>query len=215
MTDAEVIGFVNTIDTIAENSKEELLVNAVEDTVENYCQRKFESQIITDEEHSIGREAAWHGLVIKPANQFRLKQFPITTFTELKFVTERDETTGAPSQTTVITRNRYHVDLETGVVTLLERPLDHLHTLGGNSFRSFPHGTAVLLATYTAGFVTTPNDLKVAILQIIARISRMRSDDSFTETQVFSEFGSTMWNRVTLTKEEMLFLDSFRNPVLV
>ena len=95
VTNDEVTNFVTGIDQITGGSTEEVMVLAAEGLVEDYCQRSFATQAHTDEEYDIPNELKIHNVIIRPYNELSLRDYPVDlgqTF-EIKFVTERDETT--------------------------------------------------------------------------------------------------------------------------
>ncbi len=222
VTNDEVTNFVSGIDTITDGSVEEIMVLAAEGLVEDYCQRSFSTQVHTDEEYDIPNELKIHNVVIRPYNELSLRDYPVDlseTF-EIKFVTARDETTGLPSNTTLIKRNSYVVDNEVGLVRVLANTLDVLtfpQLPRANSVFSFPEGFAEILVTYTSGFtaVNMPRNLKLAVLIAVARLHRLQQKGQWDVKLVTTEFGVTNLIRDMLTPEELILLKQFKRPILV
>ncbi len=219
VTDAEVSGFVSTISSIA--IKEQVIIRAAEDIVDNALDRVLFEETYTDEEYDINAEMMWGGVLQKPSNRFRLLQYPVTTFTELKAVNDRDKTSGAVTSSTVLSKNEYHVKLRNGEVTLFETVFTSSDRLwpslvNANSLASFPSGTARLLATYKAGYTltTVPQDIKLLILQLISRYHRLSVDNHFNVSTVESSFGISNLLRTMFTPEERVILNSYKRPAL-
>lgn len=215
----EVSAFVGTIDEFA--VREAIIVKAAERIIDNALDRVLFETTYTDEEYDISLEASWGGIVQRPSNIILLKQFPVTTFTSLKVVTDRDKTTGLPSSTTTLNKNEYNVDTDAGIITLYETTFaqsDRLFPsfINPNSLQSFPAGVARLLATYVAGYTekTVPDDLKLLVLQMVARIHRLAKDNHFNVSAIQSDFGVTTLLRTMFTPEELVILKSHKRPAL-
>ena len=219
VTDAEVSGFVSTINEM--KIKEQIIIKAAEDVVDNALDRTLSEATYTDEEYDIDAEMMWSGILQKPSNRFRLLQYPITDFTELKAVNDRDKTSGDVISSTVLSKNEYHVKLRNGEVTLYETVFTSSDRLwpslvNANSLASFPSGTARLLATYKAGYTlsTVPHDIKLLILQLISRYHRLSVDNHFNVSTVESNFGISNLLRTMFTPEERVILNSYKRPSL-
>ncbi len=218
VTDDDVADIVGTIDQLSE--PETIVVKAAESMVDNALDRILFKATYTDEEYDIATELAWAG-VVRPVNRFRLLQYPVTTFTSLKAVNDRDKTTGAITASTTLNKNEYHVKTLNGEITLYQTTFsssDRLwpSLLNANSLASFPGGTARMIATYTAGYTdaTVPFDLKFLILQLVARLHRLMKDNYFTVTAIESNFGMTTLMRSMFTPEERVILNSYKRPAL-
>lgn len=214
----EVEDFVSTIDSMG--LKEVLIVQAAEKIMDNALDRILFEATYTDEAYDIGVEASWAGVVQRPVNRFRLLQYPVTTFTELKGVTDRDPTSGDVTGSTTFNKNEYYVKLLDGTVTLFQTTFSSSDRiwpsfLNANSLLSFPAGTARLLATYKAGYTekTVPMDIKLLILQIVSRYHRLVKDNHFNVNAVESTFGITSLLRTMFTPEERVILNSYKRPV--
>lgn len=222
VTNDEVTNFISGIDQITDGSTEETIVIAAEAMAEDYCQRSFAAHGHTDEEYDIPNELQIHGVIIRPYNELSLRDYPVDlskTF-EIKFVTARDETTGLPSNTTLIKRNAYVVDTDVGLVRVLANRLDVLtfpQFPRANSIFSFPEGFGEILITYTSGFsaAAMPKNLKLAVLIMIARLHRLQQKGQWDVKLVTTEFGVTNLIRAMLTPEEMILLKQFKRPILV
>jgi len=88
--------------------------------------------------------------------------------------------------------------------------------LNANSLASFPGGTARMIATYTAGYTeaTVPFDIKLLILQVVARLHRMIKDNHLNVSTVESNFGVTALLRTMFSPEERVILNSYKRPAL-
>ena len=222
VTNDDVTNFIPTLKVLTTDSREEIIVKAAEAVVENYCNRTFATTPRVDEEYDINNELRMHGIVIKPYNIIRLDGYPVDLDQDfiVKFVTERDQTTGLVSASTVINRNSFNIDTSAGIIHLYRNTSLSNQALPGfsssNSVVSFPEGIARILVTYTSGFseAAVPYDLRMAMLMIIARMHTLAQTNKWTESSVQSEFGVTTNLRVQLTNEEMFFLKRFRRPVL-
>jgi len=198
------------------------MVLAAEGLVEDYCQRSFATKAHADEEYDIPSELKIHNIIVRPYNELSLRDYPIDlgqTF-EIKFVTERDETTGLPSNTTLIKRNAYVVDTDVGLVRVLANRLDVLtfpQFPRSNSIFSFPEGFSEVLVTYTSGFsaVNMPRNLKLAVLIAVARLHRLQQKGQWDIKLSTTEFGVTNLIRDMLTAEELILLKQFKRPILV
>lgn len=220
VTNAEVSGFVGTIDEF--KIREEIIVKAAEKIVDNIFDLTLLLTTYTDEPYDVKLELVWGSIVQKPANIIRLLQLPVSTFTELKVVTDRDKTTGAVISSTTLNKNEYFVKLSSGIITLFETSFAASERLfpsfiNPNSLSSFPAGVARLLATYVAGYdeKTVPHDIKLLILQIVGRMHRLVKDNHLNVTAIQSDFGVTTLLRTMFTPEEMMIIKFHRRPVLV
>ncbi len=223
VTNDDVTNFIPTLSVLTTDSREEIIVKAAEATIENYCNRTFKTLPHVDEEYDVDRELRIHRVVIRPYNIIRLIDYPVDlseAFTA-KFVTERDQTTGLPSASTVINRNSFNVEASTGIIHLYRNTSLSNQVLPGfsssNSVISFPEGVARILFTYTSGFseANIPYDLRMGMLMLVARLLKLSESGKWSESSVQTEFGITTNLRVQLTNEEMFFLKKFKRPVLV
>ena len=122
----------------ANNSKLETYINSMSSFLEKECDRSFHSATYTDEEYDgNGMTKLW------------LKQFPVTSITTLIFYDRYSKTTSyAMTEDT-----DYYVDLNTG-------RLDCLIGVWTKDVRN-------IRATYTAGYLTIPENLKLICMQLI------------------------------------------------
>lgn len=223
VTDKQVLNFVEGMEAVTEDSKEEILIKAAEATVERYCGKDFSKTSHVDEPYDVNREQVIDKIVVKASNIIRLDDYPVdlTEDFTLKYVTSRDATTGDPVNPTTIVRNAYDVEAESGIVTLYKDIVSQQVVFPSfplsNSVISFPNGVSRILATYTSGVVVTsiPYDLKMGVLMLIARLWKMTKVGEWTVKNVASQFGVTTQFRVELTPEEMFFLRKFKKPQLV
>jgi hypothetical protein len=220
VTDEEVIGFVTSINEVVVDSLEAFLIRAVEDTVERYCKRTFSNLSASDEAYDIKGELRWHGMLMRPVNIIHLKNYPVQTFTSLKYVTKRSEVDGTPEETTTFTPNTYAVKEDSGLIYMYANAFSSTTFptfRGGNSAVSFPIGTERVLATYTSGYSsisTVPDELKFAVLQVLSRIYSLQKGNKWLTDTTQSEFGFTTLLRVQLTEEEMIILNPWKRPIV-
>ena len=220
VTPEEVVAFVapmnNTIGVL-----ETLIIEAVEDMVEDFCQRKFELQEHEDEQYLIRRPSVtFDDIVIAPRLELRLKNRPVTEFVSLKQVTERSETDGTPVNPPVIGRSFYTVDNNSGIIIFAapvkafdvrQFPLELTAGFMGSPYIE-------LLATYEAGYQEIPTRLKHAVLQIIYRHYMMTIQQNWHRSEVQQQGATSIWQRFTreefgLTPEEKFILGKFVSPV--
>ena len=211
VTDAEVAAFVTTLDlaegvSVSEDVATSLLIRSVEDTVLDEIGRVLVLTDYVDEEYDVPALVQWDGFSRNPVDEFQLNNYPVTQFTSLKTVTSRSPVTGSVLSSTAIGRDRYHVDLKGGFVKLLAG-------FGGTS--SFPEGRGGILCSYSAGYapVDMPPKLKVFVLEMVARLDRMRRDSYWPWVSARTDFGETELLRVPLSPEERQQLKSFKRPI--
>ena len=202
----DVESFVPDFGTEPFPRAEELLILGVEAEVRRECGRDFASTSYSDEEYSISAPIIRDGLVIRHSTEFRLTQYPVTTFTSLKKVTARSTSTGLPSETETIARESYHVELSTGIVRILQP--DKLDPFNIWPATGFPQGTAILLATYTAGNV--PDDLKLLVLQIIARLHLQQKNKLWGRTSQAIDGLQNEYPDIAFTESELRKLSKFK-----
>ena len=191
----------------------DILIKGVESEVAHVTGRTFPTGVKTDEEHSIPPAILRDGFAIGQTFEFQVKHYPITAWSSLKKVTGRDASSGAVSSSDTIQRNSYHVDLETGVVRMIDpSTLSLWDTYPG---AGFPAGTKILLATYTAGYAPAdiPDDLKLLVLQIIARLFIQQKNGLWGQTSQAIEGFQNNYPDVEFTKSEMGKLERFSKPV--
>ena len=207
VTDEEVSDFVHGWSAVGSfKNSEQILIQGVEAEVERECGRTFTSTTYTDEEYSIPEVIVRDSLVIRQATEFRLKQYPVTTFTALKKVTERSTVTGLATATETLAREGYHVELPTGIVRIIKPDkLDPFNIWPGTGF---PQGTMILLATYTAGSI--PKDLKLLVLQIIARLFIQQKNMLWGRTSQGIDGLNNTYPDIAFTESEMRKLHRFK-----
>ena len=207
VSDAEVISFVQDWSTEGNFSRaEELLITGVEARVRRETGQDYSSAVVTDEEHTIKPPITRDGIIIRETTQFRVNNFPITIWTSLKKVTARDSTTGLPSTTETLQRNSYHVDMNSGIVTLISPDL--LDEFDAWPSQGFPSGTKILLASYTAGNV--PDDLKLLVLQIIARLHLQQKNKLWGRTNQSIDGMQNSYPDIAFTESEKRALRQFK-----
>lgn len=207
VTDAEVSGFIPSWSQDGNfSTAEELLVRGVEAEVQRECQRTFVATTYTDEEYSIAAPIIRDGIVIRRTTEFRVQQFPILEWTSLKKVTNRDTVTGLASASETLERHSYHVDRPTGIIRIVKPDnLDPFNILPGTGF---PSGTMILLATYRAGDV--PDDLKLLVLQIIARLHLQQKNNLWGRTSQSVDGLQNTYPDIAFTASESRKLAKFR-----
>lgn len=196
-----------------------LVVRSVEAAVQRECGRTFIETTYTDESVDIDPgEIKRYDMPVNYRLKFRVKQYPISTWTSLKQVTSRSPSTGQVLTSSVITRDAYYVDLRTGIVTLLETisaySLDT--TLNSGLLTSWPSGVNVLLASYVAGYKAAdiPADLQEIILRVIARIWHQFDTQGFNTSSSSGEMGTTSYINVHFTEDDLKRLRPFKRWVL-
>jgi len=200
VTDEEVSSFITGWSQPGEFTKaEQALVKGVESEVEQETGRTFSVTTYTDEEYSIGPPVINAGIIVRETIAFRLNQYPVTTFTSLKKVTARDASTGLASATETLQRNSYHVEMSSGIVRMISPDLLNAFDVWPDS--GFPHGTKILLATYTAG--TVPDWLKLLVLRVIARLSIQQKNNRWGRTSESVDGLNNEYPDVDFTKGEM------------
>jgi len=162
------------------NSKLERYINGTSSFLERECDRSFHSATYTDEEYDgNGRTKMW------------LKQFPITSIAALSFYDRYSKTTAyAMTEDT-----DYYVDLDTGRLDC--------------AFGIWSKDTRNIRVTYTAGYTTIPDDLKVLCMDII--------DFQMTKKRMIVAQGlwkeNTIIIKETLPKNLLLQIDQFKRII--
>ena len=207
VSDAEVISFVQ--DWSVEGNftlAEEVLIRGVEAKVRRETGQDYVSSTHADEEHTIKAPITRDGVIIREGTEFRVNNFPVTSWTSLKKVTARDATTGDPSTTETIQRNSYHVELTSGIVRMISPDLlDEFDAWPSNGF---PSGTMILLATYTAGNV--PDDLKLLVLQILARLHLQQKNKLWGRTSQSVDGLQNNYPDIAFTQSELRAIKQFK-----
>lgn len=222
VSDQLVSSFVSKI-TLPIKTSEALIIQACEEVVQAFCKRIFAITQYVDKEYSIRvGEDVYSGMIVRRRRTLHLGQYPVTTFLSLKTVTARSESTGEVSESYTIPRNAFYVNRDTGMITLIGSLLNvsypsqvmYSDFLAPFATSSFLEGTANILATFTAGYTeaTMPKALQLAVLQIIARQYVLMEREGWLLESVTTDFGSTVYKRVTLTPEEELMLTPFKCP---
>jgi len=194
ITDDEVLALIPGVSSIGVG--EALLIKAAEEAVQKHCGRVFASTTYTDEEVDIEPgELGYAGSISVQRKNFFLAQAPVTTFTSIKQVLARSVTTGAPSETYVIPRNAYYVNMRLGIVTLVE-PSYYVYSentlLNLGAMTSWPTGKAILLCSYIAGYsvANMPSNLKAAVLMALARMLKLFSEHLLHITNSSGQLGN-------------------------
>jgi len=220
VTPEEVTSFVapmnNQIGTL-----ETIVIESVEDMVEDYCGRSFELQEFEDEQILIRRPSVtFDQITVAPRLEVRLKNRPVTEFTELKQVTQRSAVDGTPVNPSTIGRDLYNIDFQAGILMfqwplqtydLAQYPLAlQVGGMIGNPYIE-------LLATYEAGYEVIPSRLKLAVLMAIYRVYMMTIQQNWHRTETQTTGAQSIWQSFIrekggLTPEEKAILDRFRSP---
>jgi hypothetical protein len=209
VTDDEVIDFVPNITEISTTTA--LVIRAAEEAAEDYCRCSFLHAAYTDDPVRVrASEIRTLGRPLHRVVNCIIRNVPITRFDALKTVSAYDATTGRPSVTALVPRDAYHVEPRSGIVTL--RSTFVSSEISASLFTSWPQGRDALLATYLGGYTRDklPAQLKLAVLQIIARISLLQEKQAWHLDSVSTDFGTTTYKRVDLTDEEKRDLNRFR-----
>ena len=217
VTNQEVIDFCKTIQTIESGKSVWNLIQAAEFLCFSQLRStgvEIQQTTHNDEEITIDPgDLRYEELVVRRRNSFRLRFRPVVTFSSLRIV-EGYNSVGVPNLFVTIPRSSYHVNSRTGIVTLLEPIVSNFYA----TF-SFPAGTAVMLATYDAGYDLTDEDilvqpqfpmLKQAVLQVISRFHKLLISDSWHEQAQNSEFGIIDFIRAGLAPEDLAMLNGFQ-----
>jgi hypothetical protein len=227
VSDDEVRAMIPLIKSIG--PRETFVIKAVEAQVKRHCRRDFAIQAYADEEYDIDTgELQYAGTPTINRRAFMLKQVPVTGFTSVKQVVSRSSETGAVASTETIARDAYWVDPTLGVVNLLEAitiySTDTLLNMG--LVTSWPKGKAILICTYTAGYlyedlasdstlrtanaVAMPDDLKMAVIQIIDRYLHMSEQQLYHLQTQQGEFANTTPVRGLTADEKRLLTPHVR-----
>lgn len=129
----------NNYDTVLE-----MLINQATDFIEKYCDRRFKETTYTDEVYDGTDDDA-----------IVLKQFPVTTFTELEYNANFNNS----ASWNTIDSEDYWIDTDTGIVTKVNK---------------FVKGKQKYRATYVAGYSTIPYDLQYACLMFVSEAFNKR-----------------------------------------
>lgn len=225
VTNKEVQDFIPALkdSPVTSGSPQDLIIKAVDAVIDQYLAKTFRivlvSQTIEFEDiHVETGEICWDGIVTMPRRDIFLRYRPVTEFTSLRMVLSRNPTDGKPLDTSIIARETYYVDMDTGIVSLLAPIINSVYPY---VMTSWPQGVAILQASYKAGVdIVTSSDtalnaLKLAELQIIARIFAFQNRQSHHVSSVSADgAGQTNFLRVTLSNEDKLFLNALAGLVL-
>jgi len=210
VTDAEVADFVKNHSAAGKFSMTEaLIIRGVEAKIRRAIGEAFVQTVYTDEAYSVDWEKQSGQFVTVENSRLILKHGPVSSFGALKLVTSRDAVTGAPSATYTIPRNAYFVDMDNGVIQIIDPALIDPNALYPGGL--FPAGVGNLLATYTAWSSQPPADLKLLTLKIIARINGTQRAGRWGQSSTASPDGSTTnYLDMSFTSDEEGDLDPFR-----
>jgi hypothetical protein len=218
VTAEEVVAFVAPMNGQI-NLLEETIINAVEEMVESFCNRRFELQGYDREQYFIRRPSVqFDGITVAPRLELRLKNRPVQYFTKLEQVTSRD-VSNVPIDPAEISRDFYSIDFDTGLL------LFSFSAIGPDPMiwpfvPIYPRVAAgpyiELLCSYSAGFDPIPSQLKLAVLQIIYRIYMLTIGQNWHRTETQTAGAVTIWERFIrlngLTPEEQFILTMYRVP---
>lgn len=233
----QVLSFVKTLsdkDEIEPGGSEEIIIQGAEEALETELGRDLTRQVYTDEQHILRSGTRWDGFIVNPVEYIRLKNYPMDLAEPIsvRLIHSRDED-GKILEFTELEKNRYIVKENAGIIRLysssfqvFDASLSYLSRYAGH--RSI--GPYELLCTYTAGYYTLadpapddvtptreqlfPAQLKLFLLQYIARMHRMTVEGYWSLQQIKGELGSDMILRVPLTPEERRLINKFKRPAL-
>lgn len=211
VTDAEIFSFAHgTWSQVGNfNDAEKVIIRGVEAKLKRACGLDFISDEFT-EDITIELAPRQDGFLVFQRDRFVLRRPPIQTFEELLWIIERDATTGLPTQTAVIPRNSYVVDMDTGLVRLQTAPIP-LSSFDVYPMVGFPEGIAIMQASYTGFSATVPADLKLLAIKIMVRLHGVWRNHRWGQTSVAGPEGSSSeYPDVFLTADESGELDMFR-----
>ena len=123
-----------------------LLVTSVSALVKSYCGRSFVDYAASDKTEYITIEDDVHSIA--------LEEFPVISITSV------EERYGYSADYTAITTtdNEYYLDTKTDSI---------IRTNGGYGYRNWPKGPGSVKVVYTAGYATLPEDLQLAVFDLI------------------------------------------------
>ncbi len=220
VTDAEVLAFVTNMATI--QLTETLIIRGVEQVLLQEFASATGGKVLrqteyVDEEITISDPELWFGpMLVRRRPSFLLKHRPVVGPVSVRIVLTRSDYDGSPQDVLEVTRDRYHVNRLSGIISLF-RPLDISAYMTGAilSSDSWPEGPGVILVSYSAGYslADIPEDalsiFKLLVLQVVARFYQLFKQNLWHESTVTGEFGQVNIRREDLTPEERFCLRSF------
>lgn len=171
-----------------DDSLGENIINRASQIIATYCDRVFESTVYTDEEYDG-----------TGAGSLNLRQYPVTLFTRLQNRT----TTLNEANFSTIDSNKYFVDTEAGIIERVP------HLLFRDIIRYYR-------VTYTAGFVTIPDDLQEAAIKLSVHIFETRKRAGDTQSETIGDYSIT-YDATANTFRDLgldMILDAYKKPPL-
>lgn len=133
------------ISTPKDDLKLNALIPSVSQLVKTYCNNSFVDYFSTNKVETFS--------INYPQHFVQLTESPVNTIVSVQ---ERDSITS--SYTTLVNNSGYYLDTDTDSVYRSD---------GANSYKSFPIGPGAVIVTYKAGYSSVPDDLKLAVIDLI------------------------------------------------
>jgi len=134
------------ISTPKEDLKLSTIITSVSQLVKTYCGNSIIDYYTTEKTEFIN--VNWNTHIVQ------LTESPVNSITSV------EERTSYNNSYVELTTNNYEYYLDSATDSLLR-------THGGNGYLNWAHGPAAVKVVYTAGYASTPEDLKLAVLDLI------------------------------------------------
>ncbi len=137
----EVVGITSTTTDFPLST----FVDSVSQLVKTYCNNSFVDYFSTNKVETFS--------INYPQHFVQLTESPVNTVVSVQ---ERDSITS--SYTTLVNNSEYYLDTDTDSIYRSD---------GGIGYKSFPIGPGAVIVTYKAGYSSVPDDLKLAVIDLI------------------------------------------------
>lgn len=127
-------------------------ITSVSQLVKTYCNNSFVDYFSTDKIETFNID--WE------QNFVQLTESPVTTISDVK------ERTAITQSYTALTSTQYYLDTNTDTIYRLD---------GGNGYRNFAKGPGSVQVHYKAGYSSIPDDLKLAVIDLVTYYNKDQS----------------------------------------
>jgi hypothetical protein len=174
-----------------EDAKLEILVPSISQLVKTYCANSLIDFYSVDKIETL--DMNWGTHIVQ------LTESPVISVSKV----EMRDNYGASYQELSLVNKEYYINFDT----------DCIYRTTSTSYRDWPQGPGAVRITYRAGYAETPEDLKLAVVDLVTYYLRDEYKERKTlgSASVQNDPGSTMLNTAAFPDHIKRVLDLYKN----
>lgn len=176
------------INGVENDARFNVLIASVSQLVKTYCANSFIDYYSSPKTELFNIEG--------PINLVQLTESPVNAISSV------EERTLYYGSYTALTSSDYYLDADT----------DTVYRVSEASYKNWPIGPGSVKIVYTAGYETIPEDLKLAVFDIITYYDKEEYKERMTigGTSINNQFSSTQWRNVGFPDHIKRILDLYK-----